>query len=305
LQNTGRDQGKTEQRLIQLLKTVAPVTGRFAPTPTGPLHFGSLITAIASYCDVHSRGGRWLVRLEDTDIPRIQEGSEAAILAALSAFALCSDDPIVRQQDRLAHYQHALDHLAAQGLVYGCACTRKTLTGQTPYQGTCRDRGLPLLGHAVRLRVPDHLITFEDGLQGPQQDNLHHSTGDFVLRRRDGIVSYQLAVVVDDALQGVTDVMRGADLLDNTARQIWLGQCLAAPPLRYAHLPLALNHSGQKLSKQNLDPQRSEALIRQALVALGQDDVGFGSASMLLNRAVDQWSLDRVPRRSTLHGVYA
>jgi glutamyl-Q tRNA(Asp) synthetase len=288
---------------------VVSVTGRFAPTPTGPLHFGSLITAVASYCDVHARGGQWLVRIEDTDIPRIQAGSEQAIRQALTAFGLQADRAIIRQQDRLDQYQQAIAQLHAQDKVYGCACTRKMLGSHATYQGTCRDRGLPLDGHAVRLKVPDLPLTFVDAIQGPQTENLHHSIGDFVLRRRDGIVSYQLAVVVDDAQQGVTDVMRGADLLDNTLRQQWLSDCLALPRLRYAHLPLAMNANGQKLSKQNLamalDPHHAETLIRQALMALGQADVGFGSAAVLLKRAVDQWSLDRVPRHSTLNGIYA
>jgi glutamyl-Q tRNA(Asp) synthetase len=288
---------------------VVSVTGRFAPTPTGPLHFGSLITAIASYCDIHARAGQWLVRIEDTDIPRIQAGSEQAIRQALTAFGLQADRAIIRQRDRLDQYQQAIAQLHAQDKVYGCACTRKMLGSHATYQGTCRDRGLPLEGHAVRLKVPDLPLTFVDAIQGPQTENLHHSIGDFVLRRRDGIVSYQLAVVVDDAQQGVTDVMRGADLLDNTLRQQWLGDCLGLPRLHYAHLPLAMNANGQKLSKQNLavalDPHQAEILIRLALRALGQADVGFGSVAVLLKRAVDQWSLDHVPRHSTLNGIYA
>lgn len=288
------------------------ITGRFAPTPTGPLHFGSLVTALASYCDAHARGGRWLVRIEDTDIPRIQAGAEAAILHALQAFGLQSDLPIVRQQDRTTHYQHAIQQLALQNLVYGCDCSRKDLIDGTHNSSVCRARGLPLNGYVVRLKVPDRPIDFVDALQGPQSENLTHTTGDFVLQRRDGIISYQLAVVVDDALQGVTDVMRGADLLDNTARQIWLGECLGLPRLRYAHVPLAMNATGQKLSKQNLavglNPQHASALIQQALYALGQPTVSSHVATddiaSLLACAVDQWSLDRVPKHSTLDGVY-
>lgn len=288
--------------------TTRPYTGRFAPSPTGPLHFGSLITAVASFCDARSQGGRWLVRIEDTDIPRVQAGAEASIREALLAFGLIADAPIVRQQDRLEQYEAALQQLAERDLVYACACTRKQLEGFSAYPNLCRDRQLVWAQHAIRLKVPDRLIKFEDRVQGKQTENLLHSTGDIVLKRRDGIISYQLAVVVDDAAQGVTDVVRGADLLDNTARQIWLGQCLGVPALRYAHLPLAMNASGQKLSKQNLaaalDLDDAPQLLRLALAALHQPDVGTGSIDVLLQRAVVNWSLERIPKQATLAGVY-
>lgn len=288
--------------------TTRPYTGRFAPSPTGPLHFGSLITALASFCDARAHGGRWLVRIEDTDIPRIQAGAEASIRDALLAFGLIADAPMVRQQDRLDQYEAALQQLAARDLVYACACTRKQLEGFSAYPNRCRNRQLAWSQQAIRLKVPDQLIEFEDRVQGKQCENLLHSTGDIVLKRRDGIISYQLAVVVDDAAQGVTDVVRGADLLDNTARQIWLGQCLGAPTLRYAHLPLAMNASGQKLSKQNLaaalDLSDAPRLLRLALAALHQPDVGIGSVEVLLQRAVVNWSLERIPKQATLAGVY-
>lgn len=288
--------------------TTRPYTGRFAPSPTGPLHFGSLITAVASFCDARSQGGRWLVRIEDTDIPRIQAGAEASIREALLAFGLIADAPIVRQQDRLEQYEAALQQLAERDLVYACACTRKQLEGFSAYPNLCRDRQLAWAQQAIRLKVPDQLIEFEDRVQGKQSENLLHSTGDVVLKRRDGIISYQLAVVVDDAAQGITDVVRGADLLDNTARQIWLGQCLGVPALRYAHLPLAMNASGQKLSKQNLaaalDLDDAPQLLRLALAALHQPDVGTGSIDVLLQRAVVNWSLERIPKQATLAGVY-
>lgn len=288
--------------------TTRPYTGRFAPSPTGPLHFGSLITAVASFCDARSQGGRWLVRIEDTDIPRIQAGAEASIREALLAFGLIADAPIVRQQDRLEQYEAALQQLTKRDLVYACACTRKQLEGFSAYPNLCRDRQLAWAQQAIRLKVPDRLIEFEDRVQGKQAENLLHSTGDIVLKRRDGIISYQLAVVVDDAAQGVTDVVRGADLLDNTARQIWLGQCLDVPTLRYAHLPLAMNASGQKLSKQNLaaalDLNDAPRLLRLALAALHQPDVGTGSIDVLLQRAVVNWSLERIPKQATLAGVY-
>ena len=283
-------------------------TGRFAPTPTGPLHFGSLITALASYCDAHAQHGHWLVRIEDTDIPRNQHGAEALIRHALAAFKLQSDQPIVRQQDRLSCYQHAIDRLAMQGMVYGCGCSRKQLSERPHDAQWCRAQGLPLDGHAVRLIVPDRTFNFVDAIQGPQSENLTETIGDLMLRRRDGIISYQLAVVVDDAAQGVTHVMRGADLLDNTVRQIWLAKCLGLPSVQYAHLPLAMNANGQKLSKQNLamalDLNQAGTLMRRALIALGQPDPQSEQPAVLLQRAVDRWSLARVPRHSTLLGVY-
>lgn len=286
---------------------VRPV-GRFAPSPTGPLHFGSLITAVASYCDVKSRGGEWLLRVEDTDTPRIQAGAEQQILEALEAFGLHADRTIVRQQDRLTHYEQALDRLATQQLTYACACSRKILQGHTRYPATCRHAHLDPTGHAIRLKVDHREICFTDLIQGTQTENLQQSIGDFVLKRRDGMISYQLAVVVDDAAQGVTDVMRGADLLDNTARQIWLGQCLGLPALRYAHLPLAMNASGQKLSKQNLaqalDYRQASQLIRQALLALGQPDPSTGSAAQRLQHGVHYWRLAHIRPQATLAGTY-
>lgn len=287
---------------------LAPPVGRFAPSPTGPLHFGSLITAVASYCDIKSRGGEWLVRIEDTDIPRIQAGAERQILDTLEAFGLWSDRPIVRQQDRLAQYEQALTKLAAQGLTYACACSRKTLQGHTRYPATCRDAALDPAEHAIRLKVDDIDLWFDDRIQGRQHENLHHTLGDFVLKRRDGIISYQLAVVVDDAAQGVTEVMRGADLLDNTARQMRLGDCLGLPRLTYAHLPLAINSLGQKLSKQNLAQplvnRQASTLLRQALLALGQPDPCAGSPAQLLQHGVRHWQLSQVRRHTQLEGVY-
>ena len=286
---------------------VRPV-GRFAPSPTGPLHFGSLLTAVASYCDIKSRGGTWLVRIEDTDIPRIQAGAEPQILETLEAFGLQSDRPIIRQQDRLPLYEQALAQLAAQQMTYACACSRKLLQGQIRYPATCRDAHLNPAGQAIRLKVDDVDIQFTDAIQGEQHENLQHSIGDFVLKRRDGIISYQLAVVVDDAAQGVTEVMRGADLLDNTARQIWLGRCLGVPSLHYAHLPLAMNANGQKLSKQNLAQPlligQASALIRQALLALGQPDPQIGSPAQLLQHGVHYWQLGNIQPHVRLNGIY-
>lgn len=282
--------------------------GRFAPSPTGPLHFGSLITAFASYCEAKSQGGLWLVRIEDTDIPRIYPDSHQHILRCLEALGLHADAAIVQQQSRLDYYASALAQLQQQNLIYACQCPRKILGSNAIYTGTCRDLQLPFAGHAIRLKVSDQLICFEDQLQGIQCSNLQHDLGDFVLKRRDGIINYQLAVVVDDYLQGVTHVVRGADLLDNTARQIWLGQCLRYPRLNYAHLPLAMNQHGQKLSKQNLaqaiDPQYAPQLLAAAAAALKQHPLDLDQPEQMLKQAVAQWDWALLPRHQQLDGIY-
>src|SRR5574343_449481 len=248
--------------------------GRFAPSPTGPLHFGSLLTAVASYCDAKSQQGTWLVRIEDTDIPRIYPDSETHILHCLDAFEFEPDAEIIFQKDRLEIYEEVIYQLQQLNLVYACQCTRKMLGSNAIYAGTCRNLTLAFEHQAIRVKVNDQLICFEDRLQVQHCSTLAHDLGDFVLKRRDGIINYQLAVVVDDYLQGITHVVRGADLLDNTERQIWLAQLLGYPTLSYMHLPLAMNDQGQKLSKQNLaqalDPAQAPALLQQALQALHQ-----------------------------------
>ena len=291
-------------------------TGRFAPSPTGPLHFGSLVTALASWCEARIQNGRWLVRIEDTDIPRNQIGAEQSILSSLHVYGFHADQPIERQQDHLENYNVIIDALKAQNLVYACACSRKQLVGLTAYPNTCRDKGLPFEGNAIRLKTPDEIICFTDRIQGQVCENLRQTTGDFVLRRRDGIISYQLAVVVDDMRQGVTDIVRGADLLDNTVRQIWLRQCLNTLQLpdlssiepTYCHIPLAMNAQGQKLSKQNLAMPLAQteivATLQKALVALGQDQIQANTPEEFLQRAVEHWNLSRVPRHGQLKGIF-
>lgn len=288
--------------------TQQPYVGRFAPSPTGALHFGSLITAVASYCEAKKQGGRWLVRIEDTDIPRIEAGSEEQILTCLDAFSLHSDAPIIYQRHRLAIYEEVLAELKQQHLIYACQCTRKILAGQAIYPNTCRDLGLDFQHQAIRLKVSHQPIHFFDELQGEQSSCLMTDLGDFVLKRRDGIISYQLAVVVDDYLQGITHVMRGADLLDNTARQIWLGQLLNYPTLQYCHLPLVMNSTGQKLSKQNLakplDIQSAPVLLQHALQVLHQPPVDMDTTERMLAQAVAQWDLQRIPKQMQFSGIY-
>jgi len=282
--------------------------GRFAPSPTGPLHFGSLLTAVASYCDAKANHGKWLVRIEDTDIPRIYPNSETHILSCIDAFEFEPDAEIIFQKDRLAIYEQVLDQLKQQHAIYACQCTRKMLGSNHIYTGTCRDLNLDFAEQAIRLKVDDLLICFEDRLQGRQCSNLKDDLGDFVLKRRDGIISYQLAVVVDDYLQGITHVVRGADLLDNTARQIWLGSILNYPSLSYMHLPLAMNDQGQKLSKQNLaqalDVSKASELLQQALLALGQPNVELNKPRIMLQQAVQQWDVNLIPKGIHLTGSY-
>lgn len=285
-----------------------PYIGRFAPSPTGPLHFGSLLTAVASYCDAKANHGKWLVRIEDTDIPRIYPNSEHHIRSCIDAFQFEPDAEIICQKDRLDIYVQVLEQLKHLDAIYACQCTRKMLGSNHIYVGTCRDLHLDFNNQAIRLKVADQLICFEDRLQGQQCSNLKHDLGDFVLKRRDGIMSYQLAVVVDDDLQGITHVVRGADLLDNTARQIWLGSLLNYPSLSYMHLPLAMNDQGQKLSKQNLaqalDISKASNLLQQAILALGQPLVELDQPRIMLQQAVQQWDINLIPRGIHLTGAF-
>lgn len=269
-----------------------PYVGRFAPSPTGPLHAGSLVAALASWLDARARGGVWLVRIEDIDIPRCVPGADVLILAQLSACGLRPDRPVLYQSQRSAAYQRALDQLIAQADAYPCACTRqdiarfhaehghaRTRHGELVYPGTCRPERGGLNGQparAWRLRVPEGTtshIDWHDRALGPQQQQLDEAVGDFILKRADGLWAYQLAVVIDDAAQGVSDVVRGADLADNTPRQIWLQRCLGLPTPRYLHTPLVLGANGEKLSKQNgaqaLDVSDPAAALRAAGRALG------------------------------------
>lgn len=282
--------------------------GRFAPSPTGPLHFGSLLTAVASYCDAKANHGKWLVRIEDTDIPRIYPNSEMHILSCIDAFQFEADSEIIFQKDRLDIYEQVLEQLKQAQLIYACQCTRKMLGSNHIYVGTCRDLNLDFEQQAIRLKVSDQQICFDDRLQGQQCSNLKYDLGDFVLKRRDGIISYQLAVVVDDYLQKITHVVRGADLLDNTVRQIWLGSLLDYPKLSYMHLPLAMNGQGQKLSKQNLaqalDINKAPELLSAAILALGQSMVELDQPRIMLQQAIQQWDVERIPKGIYLNDIY-
>jgi glutamyl-Q tRNA(Asp) synthetase len=236
--------------------------GRFAPSPTGPLHLGSLVAALASWLDARAHGGTWLVRMEDLDVPREAPGAAAAIMAALAAYGLTPDGEVVRQSARQVLYRTAFMHLKDAGLIYPCGCTRREIADSLPvsgargretvYPGTCR-QGLAIgrQARAWRLKVGDARVAYIDRAAGAMQQDLASETGDFVLLRADGQWAYQLAVVVDDAAQGVTHVVRGADLIGSTARQIYLQQRLGLPQPSYLHVPVVVNPGGEKLSKQS------------------------------------------------------
>ncbi len=285
--------------------------GRFAPSPTGPLHFGSLVAAVGSWADARAARGDWLVRMEDLDPPREVPGAAAGILDTLAALGLEWDGPVVHQSERTAAYRAALEALQQQGVLFPCGCTRKeisdsgiaALDGSLVYPGTCR--GGPPAGRAARatrVRVDAATIDFADGLQGRVRQDLAREVGDFVLLRADGPFAYQLAVVVDDAAQGVTDIVRGADLLDSTPRQLFLQRRLGLPTPRYLHLPVAIDFRGEKLSKQALaapiDGSRPAAALVAALRFLGQaPPVGLERASgpTVLGWAAAHWDRRRIP----------
>lgn len=289
----------------------ASYVGRFAPSPTGPLHFGSLVAAIGSFLDARAANGRWLLRIEDVDAPRCSLQAEDGIIATLERFGLEWDGPVVRQRDRLADYQLALERLRQTGSVFGCTCTRREIAdsalardGSRIYPGTCRN-GLPpgRSARAWRVRATGE-IRFIDRIQGAQHERLECEVGDFVLRRADGLFAYQLAVVVDDAIDRVTHVVRGADLLDSTARQIHLQRLLGYATPEYAHLPVAVNRAGEKLSKQTRAPAIGADAIEDTWLAvlgfLGQNpDEALAGAGLdgIRAWAIANWSLLRVPAR--------
>ncbi len=275
--------------------------GRFAPSPSGPLHFGSLIAALGSYLDARSRNGEWLLRMDDLDPPREVPGAADDILRTLEAFGLQWDGTVMYQSHRQAAYQAALGQLQQEKRVFPCGCTRRE-TGPV-YPGTCRN-GLPAgrEQRSVRLRVTDEAIAFTDRLQGDISISLVTLSGDFVIRRADDLFAYHLACAVDDHAQGITDVVRGADLLDASCNQIWLQQQLHYLVPRYLHLPVAVNTRGDKLSKKTQAPALNAAHAAQTLVAalefLGQQtDSCMGTAQVeeILAAATLSWDPARIP----------
>jgi glutamyl-Q tRNA(Asp) synthetase len=292
-------------------KSATAIVGRFAPSPTGPIHFGTLLAAVGSYLFARQAGGLWLLRIEDLDPPRVVAGAADAMLSLLEALGLQWDGPVLYQSRRFPRYAEALAELRSRQLVFDCNCTRREILASAPhpgeegpvYPGTCR---AGVVGGrkevAVRLRVPDREISFVDGIFGPQVQNLEQQLGDFVLHRTDGLFAYQLAVVVDDIDSGVTQVVRGADLLGSTPRQIYLYQCLQAELPCYYHLPLVLGPKGDKLSKRNgpgmvVSVDNGPLLIWQALSFLGQVppvELRGASGPELLAWALEHFNVERI-----------
>jgi glutamyl-Q tRNA(Asp) synthetase len=281
--------------------------GRFAPSPTGDLHLGSLSTAAASFLDARANGGSWLVRVEDLDGPRVVPGSADAILRTLNRFGLEWDGEVVHQSGRADRYAAALDHLRAHGLTFQCSCSRLQLADDERYPGHCRNGPLkPGTPCATRVRVDDATVQFTDRIQGTFRQNVAAAVGDLLVRRRDQLFAYVLAVVVDDAAQNVTHVVRGADLLDNTPRQIYLQRLLGLKTPDYAHAPLLMEPDGKKLAKSSrsvqLDANTPLPLIMRVFDLLNLSpprELALATIPEAWGWAIGQWKVDRVPKRLT------
>ena len=292
--------------------------GRFAPSPSGPLHFGSLIAATASYLCAKSVQGQWLLRIEDVDKFRIKKNSIDSIINTLESYGYQWDSEILYQSQRTEAYQYALDSLKT--LTYPCTCTRKFLQQKTPvgtygyiYTGFCREQisNPNATQFSIRLRTNSKTIYFNDALQAPYHQNIEIEVGDFILKRSDKMFSYQLAVVVDDEYQKISEVVRGSDLLDNTPRQLYLQQCLGYRHPTYLHFPIAITEDGKKLSKQNHSPEvakhHKRQTILQVLNFLGQQAPPldyFSNLEDLWDWAIKNWNRDKIPAQMTLSKDY-
>lgn len=282
-------------------------TGRFAPSPTGPVHYGTLIAAVGSYLQAKKNNGRWLIRIEDVDTTRAIKGADTDIFNTLESFGFEWDDEVIYQSRQTQHYQHALDLLHSQTLIFPCICSRKKLNESDTdmYPGTCRQRQVPENNpHALRLFAQDTTIAFNDLVMGKQSQDIQAQCGDFVIKRRDGLFAYQLAVVVDDAIQNITEVVRGADLLDSTPRQIYLQQLLNYSTPDYCHLPLAVDASGDKISKSEgatkIDLKQKEELLVRALTFLGQNppaNLASSSINDIWLWAIKHWQIEQIPKQ--------
>jgi glutamyl-Q tRNA(Asp) synthetase len=292
-------------------RTTALYRGRFAPSPTGPLHFGSLVAAVGSLLQARSQNGAWLLRIEDLDPPREVPGAADEILRTLERLGMPWDGAVVYQSARVEAHNQAIENLRRAGLLYACGCSRREIADSSlrgiegpVYPGTCRE-GLPIGRdeRALRVRTDGANVKFEDRWQGRLESDLERDVGDFVVRRADGFVAYQLAVVVDDAAQGITEVVRGADLLFSTPRQLYLQRLLGVPAPRYAHLPAAVNAQGEKLSKQTgalpVATEPALPLLRRVLAFLGQDappELEQGGLESFWRFAIARWDSGRVLR---------
>jgi glutamyl-Q tRNA(Asp) synthetase len=297
----------------------SPYIGRFAPSPTGPLHFGSLVAAVASYLQARARHGKWLVRMEDVDELRNIKGSSDDILRTLEAYGFQWDGEVIFQTQRKEAYAETLQKLINNNLVYRCTCSRRDLRAIAQqgkcgliYPGTCINKNhSENTEHSLRILTKDQQIEFKDAVMGSYGHNPKHDVGDFIIKRRDGLFAYQLAVVVDDAWQNITDIVRGFDLLDSTPRQIYLQQRLNYPQPSYAHLPIAINSKGDKLSKQTgakgIKKVFDADALTQTLIFLGQQPPENLSRESLQNFwqwALENWDISKVPHKTEIHVQY-
>ena len=288
-----------------------PIIGRFAPTPSGPLHFGSLVTALASYCQARSQQGQWLIRIEDVDTPRVVGGSVDLILADLEYFGFEWDGEILYQSDQFERYQAGLQQLLDQGYAYACECSRRTLRQAKAkagplgliYPGTCRNKQLGQAGHSLRINTESiAALSYQDQLYGQVEIDIPQKAGDFVIARADGIFAYHLAVVLDDELQNINQIVRGADLLEATCLHLYLYRLFGFTSPEYLHIPLVRNKHGDKLSKQTgataIDRNDAAASLLSALRVLGQSiDAGMQQAgpAEIVRHAVQSWDPARIP----------
>jgi glutamyl-Q tRNA(Asp) synthetase len=290
------------------MNSKADYIGRFAPSPSGPLHFGSLVAALASYLDARAHHGKWLLRMEDLDPAREPPEAAGQILRAMDAYGLQWDGEVLYQSSRLDAYREALHTLEEKGLIYACDCTRQQIQALGGvYDNRCRTRHMQSQDCALRVMVEDRSIQFHDRIQGVFSQHLLQGCGDFVLLRKDGLFAYQLAVVVDDAFQNISDIVRGSDLLDSTPRQIYLQACLGFPTPRYAHIPVAVNEEQQKLSKQHfatpLDLHQPVASLLRALRFLGQHldpELPRSDVATVLAWAIAHWDIQAVPKLANI-----
>ena len=285
--------------------------GRFAPSPTGPVHFGTLVAAVGSYLQAMTQNGDWLLRIDDVDTTRKVEGTDIDIIRTLEAFGFQWSGDILYQTQMTSAYEIALKQLIEQSLVFPCLCSRKQLAeseGGMIYPGTCRSRRLPESEeHSLRLIAEDITITFDDIVMGKQTQNIKTDCGDFIIKRRDGLFAYQLAVVVDDAIQGITEVVRGTDLLDSTPRQIYLQHLLGYPTPAYCHLPLAVDAAGNKISKSEgkskIEIIHREELLISTLDFLGQqvpDALSGSGIEDIWRWATDNWDVTKIPTSKSI-----
>lgn len=295
--------------------------GRFAPSPSGPLHFGSLVAALGSYLQAKSQQGQWFVRIEDIDKPREQVGAVSQILDALQAFGMnwdidhntseyltADNRGCLVQSQRLERYQQVLEYLAELNSVYACQCTRKQIkAGGGLYQGRCKNQKLDFAQQALRLHIENPVFTFEDGHYGQINSEPEFASEDVIIKRRDGLFAYQLVVVIDDIDQGISQVVRGADILQLTVRQLSLYRLFGLTPPSYLHLPLAVTKPGFKLSKQNhaqaINPAKPKPELIQALTLLGLDsepDLASGSVVEIMQWAIDHWQPSQIPKQTEI-----